>query len=76
MDFTDAIAAERLLSVHGYGTKTIREIDQAVAKVTGKPVGGVDRVMKGFDVKPTITTEDAARAVGPAPISWRPPIPF
>lgn len=64
VDFTDEDAAERLLAVHGCGRRTIREIDQAVAKVTGKRLGGFNRVMKGYNVKPMITTEDAARSVG------------
>ena len=64
VEFTDADAAERLLAVHGCGRKTIREIDLAVAKLTGKGIGGLDRVMKGHDTKPTITTDNAARAVG------------
>ncbi len=42
----------------------VREIDRAVAKLTGKALGGLDRVMKGYDAKPTITTGNAARAVG------------
>ena len=64
LDFTDEDAADRLLAVHGCGRKTIREIDRAVAKLTGKGLGGLARVMKGYDAKPTITTENAARAVG------------
>lgn len=64
VEFTDEDAAERLLAVHGCGRKTIREIDRAVAKLTGKGLGGLARVMKGHDAKPTITTENAARAVG------------
>ena len=64
VEFTDEDAAERLLAVHGCGRKTIREIDKAVANLTGKGLGGFDRVMKGFDAKPTITTENAARSFG------------
>ena len=64
VDLTNEDAAERLLAVHGCGRRTLREIAGAVANDTGKQLGGFEQAMKGYDAKPTITTEAAARALG------------
>jgi hypothetical protein len=64
VDLTNEDAAERLLAVHGCGRSTLREIAGAVASDTGRQLGGFEQAMRGYDAKPTITTEGAARALG------------
>jgi len=63
-DFTEDTAAEHLLAVHGCGRKTIREIAAALAAATGQTLGGLDRVMSGFSIEPTLTTGEAAKTIG------------
>ena len=64
VDFTAQDAAERLLAVNGCGRRTLREIAGAIVNDTGKQLGGFEQAMRGYDAKPTIATEAAARAVG------------
>src|SRR4051812_8291638 len=64
VDLTDEDAADRLLAVHGCGRRTLREIADAVANDTGKQLGGFEQAMRGYEAKPTLTTEAAARALG------------
>lgn len=64
VDFAEDDAADRLLSVQGCGRRTLREIGETVEKLYGRQLHGFERVMKGYDAAPTMTTADAARELG------------
>lgn len=70
VDLAAEDAAERLLAVAGCGRKTLQAINAAVEAATGTPLGGFDRVIKGYSGSPTITTEEAARIVGVEPTAF------